>query len=66
LPVGSTADFDIVTARRANRCSRKNFDKAPSCSVVGLRSSLACSGTSLPPKMRCFHRAPWLCDDGSR
>jgi hypothetical protein len=34
LPVGSTADFDIVTARTA--------------------------------EMRGFHRAPWLCDDGSR
>jgi hypothetical protein len=54
LPVGSTADFDIVTARRANCCSRKNFDKASSCSVVGLRSSLACSGTSSPPKCAAF------------
>jgi hypothetical protein len=54
LPVGSTADFDIVTARRANCCSRKNFDKASSCSVVGLRSSLACSGTSPPPKCAAF------------
>ena len=35
LPVGSTADFDIVTASRANCCSRRNFDKASSCSVVG-------------------------------
>jgi hypothetical protein len=56
LPVGSTADFDIVTARCANCCSRKNFDKASSCSVVWLRSSSACSGTPSPRNARP-HRA---------
>jgi hypothetical protein len=48
------ADFDIVTASRANCCPRKNFASAASCSDEGLRSSLACSGTFSPPKCSAF------------
>src|SRR3954451_16252138 len=66
VPVGSTADFDIVTARRANCCSRKNFDKAFKLFSCWVAKFIGMQPDIFTAEMGDLHRAPWLCDNGSR
>jgi len=65
LPVGSTADFDIVIARRANCCSRKNFDRHQVVRLV-VTKFIGMQRDIFTAEMRGLHRAPWLGDEGSR